>query len=103
RNDPETIPYLEAENKYTDAMIAHTVELQQQLYDEMLARIKEDDAGVPVRRGEWFYQSRTKKGKAYPIYVRRRGSETAPEEVYFDQNQVAEGHAFYQLGGMEVS
>ncbi len=103
RNDPETIPYLEAENKYTDAMMAHTVELQRQLYDEMLARIKEDDSGVPVRRGEWFYQSRTEKGKAYPIYVRRRGSETAPEEVYFDQNAEAEGHAFYQLGGMEVS
>jgi oligopeptidase B len=103
RNDPETIPYLEAENKYTDAMMAHTAELQQKLYDEMLARIKEDDAGVPVRRGDWYYYTRTEKGKAYPIFARRRGSETAPEEVYFDQNKEAEGHAFYQLGGMEVS
>ena len=103
RNDPETIPYLVAENKYTDAMMAHTEELQKKLYDEMLARIKEDDAGVPVKHGEWHYYSRTEKGKAYPIFARRRGSETAPEEVYFDQNQEAEGHAFYQLGGMEVS
>lgn len=103
RNDPETIPYLEAENKYTDAMMAHTVELQTKLYDEMLARIKEDDAGVPVKRDDWFYYSRTEKGKAYPIFARKRGSETAPEEVYFDQNKEAEGFAFYQLGGMEVS
>ncbi len=103
RKHPETIPYLEAENKYTDAMTAHTLELQQKLYDEMLARIKEDDSGVPVRRGPWFYYSRTEKGKAYPIFARKRGSETAPEEIYFDQNKEAEGHAFYQLGGMEVS
>ncbi|MDQ8151253.1 MAG: oligopeptidase B, partial [Gemmatimonadota bacterium] len=40
RNHPETIPYLEAENRYTDAMMAHTAGLQQQLYDEMLAKIK---------------------------------------------------------------
>jgi len=103
RNDPETIPYLEAENKYTDAMMAHTVDLQQKIYDEMLARIQEDDSGVPVKRGDWFYYSRTEKGKAYPIFARRRGSETGPEEVYFDQNKEAEGHAFYQLGGMEIS
>lgn len=103
RKHPETIPYLEAENAYTDAMMAHTKELQQKLYDEMLARIKEDDAGVPVKRGEWFYYSRTEKGKPYPIFARKRGSETAPEEVYFDQNKEAEGFAFYQLGGMEVS
>ncbi len=103
RNHPETIPYLEAENAYTEAMTAHTKDLQQRIYDEMLARIKEDDAGVPVRRGEWFYYTRTETGKPYPIFARRHGSETAPEEVYFDQNKEAEGFKFFQLGGMEVS
>jgi len=103
RSDPLTIPYLEAENKYTEAMTAHTKELQQKLYDEMLGRIKEDDAQVPVPRDGWFYYTRTEKGKAYPIYARKRGSLDAPEEVYFDQNKEAEGHAFYDLGGMEVS
>ena len=103
RAHPETIPYLEAENRYTEAMTAHTVELQKQLYDEMLARIKEDDSQVPVPRGTWAYYSRTEKGKAYPIYVRKRDIPDAPEEIYFDQNKEAEGHAFYNLGGMEVS
>jgi oligopeptidase B len=103
RNHPETIPYLEAENRYTDAMTAHTATLQQQLYDEMLGRIKEDDSQVPVRRDGWFYYARTERGKAYPIFARKRGSLDAPEEVYFDQNVEAEGHAFYDLGGMEVS
>lgn len=103
RTHPETIPYLEAENRYTEAMTAHTKELEQQLYDEMLGRIKEDDSQVPVPRDGWYYYSRTERGKAYPIYARKRGALTAPEEIYFDQNAEAAGHAFYQLGGMEVS
>ena len=103
RKDPETIPYLEAENKYTETMTAHTTELQQKLYDEMLGRIKEDDAEVPVPRDGWFYYSRTEKGKGYPILARKRGSLEAPEEIYFDQNKEAEGHEFYDYGGMEVS
>jgi len=103
RDDPATIPYLEAENAYTDAMTAHTKALQQALYDEMLGRIKEDDSQVPVHRDGWYYYSRTEKGKAYPIFCRRRGSLEAPEEIYLDQNAEAEGHEFHQLGGLEVS
>jgi oligopeptidase B len=103
RNDPETIPYLEAENAYTEAMMAHTKELQERLYTEMLSRIKEDDAQVAVPRDGWLYYSRTERGKAYPIYARKRGTADAAEEVYFDQNEEAKGFAFYQLGGMEVS
>jgi len=102
RDNPEVIAYLEAENAYTAAMMKHTEPLQAALYEEMLARIKEDDASVPVPRGAYLYYSRTEKGKAYPIYCRRRGAE-ADEEVYFDQNAEADGHAFYQLGGLEVS
>ena len=103
RKHPETIPYLEAENRYTEAMLAHTTEFQKVLYDEMLGRIKEDDAQVPAQKDGWYYYSRTEKGKAYPIFARRKGSMGAPEEIYFDQNKEAEGFAFYQLGGMEVS
>ncbi len=104
RNDPEVTAYLEAENAYTAAMMRHTEALQETLYAEMLGRIKEDDTDVPERRGEWLYYSRTEKGKAYPIYCRRREEEAgSTEQVIFDQNAAAEGHAFYQLGGFEVS
>lgn len=103
RTHPETIPYLDAENAYSDAMTAHTKVLEQQLYDEIVGRIKEDDAGVPVKKDAYFYYSRTEKGKQYPIFARKKGSVDAPEEIYFDQNREAEGYAFFQLGGMEVS
>ncbi len=103
RNHPETIPYLQAENAYTDAMTAHTAELQDRIYQEIVGRIREDDSNVPVPRDGWFYYSRTEKGKQYPIYARKRGTLAAAEEVYFDQNVEAAGFEFYQLGGMEVS
>lgn len=103
KDHPETIPYLERENAYTDAMTAHTRDLQERLYQEIVGRIKEDDSNVPVRRGEYFYYSRTERGKQYPIFARKRGSLEAAEEIYFDQNAEAEGFEFYQLGGMEIS
>ena len=103
RNDPEVIAYLDAENAYTDAVMKPTERLQQQLYDEMLARIKEDDSRPPVKRDDWHYYSRTEQGKAYPIFCRRHGSLDAPEEVFFDQNEAAKGHEYYQLGGLDVS
>jgi len=113
RNNPDVTAYLDAENAYTEAMTAHTKDLRELLYQEMLARIKEDDRTAPVRRGEWFYYSRTEQGKAYPIFCRSRnepapstdgpGHVVADEQVIFDQNAAAANHEFYQLGGMEVS
>ncbi|HEY3285899.1 MAG TPA: S9 family peptidase [Gemmatimonadaceae bacterium] len=101
REDPEVTAYLEAENAYTAAMMAHTEPLQDDLYREMLARIQEDDTTVPVRRGTWRYYSRTETAKAYPIYC-RKGAQ-AREEIIFDQNAEAAGHEFHQLGALEVS
>ncbi len=103
RENPEVIAYLNAENAYTDAVMKDTEPLQKQLYDEMLARIKEDDSQPPVKRDDWYYYVRTEQGKAYPIYCRKHGSPDAPEQVFFDQNTAAEGHAYYQLGGLDVS
>lgn len=103
RNDPAVTEYLNAENAFTAAAMAHTAGLQKTLYDEMLARIQEDDSQVPVRRGDWYYYSRTEKNKAYPIFCRRHGSPDAAEQIYFDQNAAAAGHDFYTLGAFAVS
>lgn len=103
KSNPDVIAYLEAENAYTAAIMKETEPLQQQLYDEMLARIKEDDTHPPVKRDDWYYYARTETGKAYPIYCRKHGSLDAPEEIFFDQNAAAAGHEYYQLGGLEVS
>jgi oligopeptidase B len=103
RENPDVIGYLEAENAYTAETMRHTEPLQDALYSEMLSRIKEDDTDVPVRRDNWLYYARTEQGKAYPIYCRRASADGSAEQIIFDQNAVAEGHTFYQLGGFEVS
>ena len=102
RTDPAVISYLEAENAYTEAMVAHTKALRDTLYAEIKARIKETDQQVPAREHGWYYYSRTVEGKAYPIYARKLTLD-APEQIIFDQNAEAEPYEFYQLGGMEVS
>ena len=95
--------YLRAENAYTAAMMKPSQRLQDTLYREMLARIKETDAEVPYRDGDYFYYSRTRKGKQYRIFCRRRGSVDAPEQIILDANQAAKGHKFFSLGAFEVS
>ncbi len=103
KDDPEVLAYLRAENGYTDGVMKPQESFQESLYQEMLARIKEDDSSVPYRRGAYFYYSRTERGKQYPIYCRKAGSLDAPEEVMLDLNVLAEGHPFFSLGSSAVS
>ena len=103
RSNPEVISYLEAENRYTDSVMAPTRQLQETLYQEMLGRIKQTDTDVPDRMGPYLYYSRTVEGQQYPIYARRRGSMEAPEEVILDQNQMAQGKRYFSLGAYTVS
>src|SRR5207249_2302339 len=73
KDSPEVLEYLRAENAFTDAVMARTVPLQEKLYGEMLARIKETDLSVPYRLGAYYWYSRTEQGKQYPIYCRKKG------------------------------
>jgi oligopeptidase B len=103
REDPDVLRYLEAENAYTQAVMAPAKALEEDLYRELVARIQETDLSVPERDGEWLYYYRTEEGKQYPIYCRRRGGMDAPEQVLLDENALAEGHAYFRLGTFEVS
>lgn len=103
RENPDVINYLKAENDYADAMTRLQQSFREALYAEMLGRIKEDDSQVPYKQGEYFYYSRTEKGKQYAIRCRKRGSLTAPEEITIDENQMAEGKQFFSLGTYNVS
>lgn len=98
RNDPDTIPYLEAENRYTEAMMKHTGGLQSKLYSEILGRIKQTDLSVPTKRDDYFYYSRTEEGKQYAIYCRKKWSLDAKEEVLLDGNAMAEGKKYFRVG-----
>jgi len=103
RENPEVIDYLNKENDYYSAMTADTKQFQADLFEEMKARIKEDDESVPYLYNGYYYITRYETGKDYPIYSRKKGSLEAKEEILFDCNVLAEGKTFFQLGGLSVS
>ncbi|MCS3746844.1 oligopeptidase B [Xanthomonas arboricola] len=103
REDKAMLAYLNAENAYTDQVMAPLKPLEDTLYNEIVGRIKQDDASVPYReRGYWYY-TRFEAGKDYPIQARRKGSMAAPEEILLDVNQMAQGKGYFSVGEAEVS
>lgn len=103
RDNEEVIDYLERENDYYEKMTAHTKQFQADLFEEMKSRIKEDDESVPYFYNGYYYITRFEKDKDYPIYSRKKDSLTAPEEILFNVNEMAEGHSYYNLRGINVS
>jgi oligopeptidase B len=103
KDHEEVVDYLERENDYNDKVTAHTLDLQQSLFEEMKSRIKEDDASVPYKYNGYWYMTRYEIGKDYPIYARKKDSLTAAEEILFDCNKMAEGHSYFQLRGVNIS
>ncbi|MBA3589551.1 S9 family peptidase [Methylibium sp.] len=110
RDDPRVRKHLLAENAHTAAWFMPHAALRKQLYEEMLARIQQDDEDVPCRDGRWWYSSRTLAGRQYPVEIRRAaaGKErhfdaNAPDEVLLDLNEMAEGKPYLELGSFDVS
>ena len=103
RENPQMLAYLEAENGYLDAMMAHTEGFQQRLFEEMRGRIQEEDASVPYFLNGYWYYTRYEAGKEYAIHARREGSMDAPEQVMVDGNALAEGLSYFSMSGVQVS
>ncbi|MGH9076934.1 MAG: S9 family peptidase [Acidimicrobiales bacterium] len=116
RDDPEVIAHLEAENAYTDSVLAPTGELQDRLFAEIKARVQEDDVSAPGRHGPWWYWVRTTEGQQYAAYYRLADPDrrlAAVEvaafaaqgagELLLDENALAEGHDYFALGVFDIS
>jgi oligopeptidase B len=103
RENPEVIDYLNKENDYYNQSTAHTKDFQKDLFEEMKARIKEDDSSVPYFYNGYYYITRFEKGKDYPIHSRKKGSLDAKEEIMFDCNEMAKGHSYFNLNGISIS
>ena len=104
RDNPEVLAYLQAENAYTAAQLAGTLDLQTRLVAEMRARIREEDESVPERHGAHEYFTRTEAGQQYAALYRRPVDDPgAPPHCLLDLNALAEGKDFCKLGGWRVS
>ena len=103
REDPEVIAYLEAENAYTEAIMKDTKDFENQLYKEIVGRIKQDDQSVPYLDNGYYYYTRFEEGGEYPLVCRKKGSLEADEEIILNVPEMAKEHSFFQLGGYSVS
>lgn len=103
RQDPAILEHLRLENRYTERVMQPLSELRDELYKEMVGRIKQEDESVPyLKKGYWF-QTRFEAGKEYPIYSRRLDEPGTEWEVLLDANERAVGHSYYHLGELAVS
>lgn len=103
REDPKVLSWLTAENTYLDTVMAPQKELREKLFEEMKGRIKETDMSVPYLKNGYYYYTRFEKGKEYPVYCRKKGSLEADEQIMLNVNELAAGHAYFQVGAMSVS
>jgi len=103
RENQEVIDYLNKENDYYDAVTSKYKAFENSLFEEMKARIKEDDESVPYKFNGYWYIVKYETGKDYPIYIRRKDSLENDDELLFDCNVMAEGHDYFKLVGLSVS
>ncbi len=116
KDDPQVIAHLEAENAFTAEKTAHLAPVTDAIFGEILGRTQETDLSVPVRRGTYWYFTRTTEGQSYGRFCRvpvasdddwtppEIGDEPRPgEEVVLDSNVEADGSDFFALGGIDIS
>jgi oligopeptidase B len=116
RDDPEVLAHLRAENAYAEAITAPSAGLRDRLYEEIRARVQEDDVSAPARNGGWWYWSRTEAGRQYRIHCRLADPDRTLDaeaalaaasasrgDIILDENAEAEGRAFHGLGVFDVS
>ena len=109
-DDPDVLAYLEAENAYFESMMAPRRELADHLFEEIKARQKPDDSGVPYKDGDWYYQWRFEEGGQYRIWQRLpatdagvRDSPGADAETILNEPELAAAHDYFRLGALSVS
>lgn len=97
RENPEVRAHLEAENRFLETCLRPAAELRAELEAELAARLAPEETTAPYRQGDAWYYSRFRAGADYELFCRRVGTLEAPEEVLLDGNELARGHAHFQL------
>ena len=103
RDDPEVVDHLRQENAYLEAMLEGQARLREDLYKELVARIEETSESALYREGGYDYKWRIEKGADYRQYFRRQCGTEGPWQLYFDAQEEAEGHKYFDLCFLDVS
>lgn len=103
--DAAILGYLEAENAYREAVMAPLAGLREQLFEELKGRIRDDDRGVPVKKGRWLYSWRFEPGAQYRTHFRipfEEGPDGAPRTI-LDEPAMAAGLDYLRIRAVEPS
>ena len=103
RGNPKVIDYLNSENDYRNSYMEDYKDLENELFEEIKSRIKEDDSSVPYLDNGYYYYTRFEKGKQYPIYCRKKDDLKNDEEILIDVNKMSQGHEYFRIGGIDIS
>lgn len=103
KKDPQVIKYLEDNNTYTESFMGQHKAFADNLYKEMLGRIKQTDLSVPYKLGLWWYYAKTEEGKQYPVYFRSLKQNGDDEQLLLDQNAMATGFKYFAIGDFAPS
>lgn len=95
--------HLTAENAYREAMMASTLPLQAQMFEEMKGRIKEDDSSVPSPDGPWEYFTEYKTGDQHPRFMRKPRTGAGDPQMLLDANVLAAGKAYSEVSAADHS
>ncbi len=104
-DDEDVLDYVKAENAWFEVKMGPQEALTEELFQEMRARIKEDDSTVPQKDGDYLYWSEFDEGAQYRKHYRKSvaGGDTAEAQLILDENELAEGFEYFRLGAMSVS
>ena len=103
RDDKKVIDYLNSENSYRDEYMKSYKGLEEEIFQEIKSRIKEDDSSVPYLDNGYYYYTRYEKDKQYPIYCRKKENLSNKEEILIDVNFMSKGYEYYRVGDIEIS
>lgn len=103
RDNPAVLDYLKAENRYLDTVMGDTKNQQEQIFNELVGRIRQDDSSVPYLDNGYYYYTRFEKGKEYPIFCRKKGTLDSAEEILLNVNEMAKGFSYFNVAGLSVS
>ena len=101
-NDKLVLDYLKTENDYYTKFITPHKELVNTLFEEFKGRVDEADTSVPWQKDGYEYRWYYQPGKEYKTWVRRK-LDSKVEQVFIDENQLAEGHEYFSLGDWDIS
>lgn len=99
--DKDVRTYVEQENAYTEESLKNLNDFREKLFQELKGRHLETYTTSKHPHGPYFYYSRYEKGKEYAIHCRIK-DENSPEEIILDENVLAEGQEYFELGAFSL-